>query len=240
LPGEYASVVIGIAGEGRSTVIRLVTDAFMVRGTIFTRHRRITDMLNSAEHEFLVLTETTFVEFGVTGRAMQSDFAQVNLNAVLFGVADEPVEPTPELRVPKVSERAFISVPPFTVTGEIHLLPGADLRQALEDLVGRFLPVTNATYWSDRVGEAPTPALVVAVNHNRAQILAPHRDSDPWADLDRSGGAGAEPAVPEPASPWGDLPEPVVPQTSSPLQRRLSQRSTGKSSLLPHSAQPPS
>jgi hypothetical protein len=232
--------VIGIVGEGRATVIRLVTDAFMVRGTIQTRHRRITDMLNSAEHDFLVLTETTFVEFGVSGRAMQADFAQVNLNAVLFGVADEPVEATPELRVPKVSERAFISVPPFTVTGQIHLLPGAGLREALEDLVGRFIPVTEATYWSDRVGEAPTTALVVAVNHNRAQILAPHRDSDPWADIDRSGGAGVEPAVPEPASPWGDLPEPVVPQTSPPLLRRLGQRSTGKSSLLPHSAQPPS
>ncbi len=232
--------MIGIVGDRHATVIRLVTDAFMVRGTIQTRHRRITDILNSAEHDFLVLTEATFVEFGLSGRAMQADFAQVNLNAVLFGVADEPVEPTPELRVPKVSERAYISVPPFTVTGQIHLLPGAGLREALEDLVGRFIPVTAATYWSDRVGEAPTPAVVVAVNHDRAQILAPHRDSDPWADIDRSGGAGAQPTAPEPASPWGDLPEPVVPPASSPLQRRLSQRSTGKSSLFPHSAQPPS
>ena len=29
--------------------------------------------------------------------------------------------------------------------------------------------------------------MVVAVNHNRAQILAPHREVDPWAGLDRSG-----------------------------------------------------
>ena len=151
-----------------------------------------------------------------------------------------PVEPTPELRVPKVSERAFISVPPFTVTGEIHLLPGADLREALEDLVGRFIPVTNATYWSDRVGEAPTPALVVAVNHNRAQILAPHRDSDPWADLDRSGAPASSPPSRNLRRPGATCPSQSCRRPAAPLQRRLGQRSTGKSSLLPHSAQPPS
>lgn len=143
-------------------------------------------MLNTAEHEFLVLEQATFDEFGSTGVAIQTDFAQVNLGAVLFGVADDPIDATPELRVPKVSERALISVPPFTITGHIHLMPERDLREALDELVGRFIPVTDAVYWSDRVGEARTGALIVAVNHNRAQILAPHREVDPWAGLDRS------------------------------------------------------
>lgn len=176
----------GIGGESRAASITLVTDAFVVRGTIHTRLRRITDMLNTAEHEFLVLEQATFDEFGSTGVAIQTDFAQVNLGAVLFGVADDPIDATPELRVPKVSERALISVPPFTITGHIHLMPERDLREALDELVGRFIPVTDAVYWSDRVGEARTGALIVAVNHNRAQILAPHREVDPWAGLDRS------------------------------------------------------
>jgi hypothetical protein len=185
--------VIGIPTEGHATVISLVTDAYVVRGSTQTRHRRVTDILNSTEHDFLVLTNATFVEFGSNGIAIQADFAQVNLNAVLFGVADERVDPIPELRVPKVSERAFISVPPFTVTGHIHLMPGRDMREGLEDLMGRFIPVTDATYWSDRVGEAPTNALLVAVNHSRAQILAPHRESDPWAGIDRSAPSNPEP-----------------------------------------------
>jgi len=150
-------------------------------------------MLNSAEHEFLVLGNATFDEFGSTGQAIQADYAQVNLGAVLFGVADEPVEPTPELRVPKISERALISVPPFTVTGHIHLMPERDLHDALEDLIGRFVPVTEATYWSDRVGEARQTALVVAINHSRAQFLAPFREIDPWAGLDRAAGGAQAP-----------------------------------------------
>ena len=194
----------------------LVTDAFIVRGTIQTRHRRITDMLNSTEHDFLVLTNATFDEFGSSGQAIQADFAQVNLGAVLFGVADEPVEPTPELRVPKVSERAFISVPPFNVTGHIHLMPGRDLREALEDLMGRFVPVTDATYWSDRVGEARATALVVAVNHNRAQFLAPHREIDPWAGLDRSGTPGQPADSPPSPGSSGRPVDPAWPEVDRP------------------------
>lgn len=183
----------GIGGELRPTAITLVTDNFVVRGAILTRLRRITDMLNSADHDFLVLEHATFDEFGSTGVTMQTDVAQVNLGAVLFGVADEPVDATPELRVQKVSQLALISIPPFTITGHIHLLPGRDLRVALDDLTGRFIPVTDATYWSDRVGEARTTALIVAVNHNRAQIMAPHREVDPWAGLDRTGGSAISP-----------------------------------------------
>lgn len=181
----------GIGGESRAASVTLVTDAFVVRGTLQTRHRRITDMLNTAEHDFLVLENATFDEFGSTGVVMQTDFAQVNLGAVLFGVADEPVDATPELRIPKVSQRALIIVPPFTVTGHIHVMPERDLRDALDELLGRFIPVTDAVYWADRLGEGRTEALVVAINHHRAQILAPFREIDPWAGLDRSGEGAA-------------------------------------------------
>lgn len=206
----------GIGGETRSAPIKLVTDSFVVRGSIVTRHRRITDMLNSAEHDFLVIEQATFDEFGASGVTIQTDFAQVNLGAVLFGVADEAVEATPELRIAKVSEKALISVPPFTVSGHIHLMPERDLREALDELIGRFIPVTDAVYWSDRLGEARTEAMIVAVNHSRAQIMAPHREVDPWAGLNRSGdSAGATSAAsgstsatrpPDPAWPEVDRP----------------------------------
>jgi hypothetical protein len=115
----------------------------------------------------------------------------VNLGSVLFAVADTPVEPTPELRLAKIPELAFISVPPFKIIGRIHLLPERDLRQALDELHGRFVPVTDATFWSDTVGEAKQSAVMVAFNHDRAQILAPHKEVDPWAGLPRAPGSVA-------------------------------------------------
>ena len=172
--------------------LTLYTDAYIVHGTAETRERRISDILNHAEHDFLVLHGVTFDEYGSRELAVHSDFAQVNLSTVLFAVANDVVGVAPELRMPKVPEQALITIPPFRITGRIHLLPERGLAEALGELVGRFVPVTDATYWSDTIGEARQSAAMVAVNHARAQILAPHREADPWADLGQTG-AGSDP-----------------------------------------------
>lgn len=166
-----------------SVPLTLYTDAFVIHGAVMSRQRRITDILNFADDRFLVLSEAVFEELGTTGRTVRADYAQVNLGSVLFAVADTPVEPAPELRTPKSPEQALISVPPFKVVGQIHLMPERSLRESLSELTGQFLPVTDATYWSDSLGEARATALLVAVNHERAQLLAPHREVDPWAGL---------------------------------------------------------
>jgi hypothetical protein len=175
----------GIAGDEQRLGLTLYTDAYVVRGQIATRQRRITDVLNQGDHDFLVLTDAVMDEFGSHAMAVKAEFAQVNLSSVLFAVGDSPVQPVPELRTPKIPEQALISIPPFKITGRIHLLPERDLRDALEELTGRFLPVTEAMFWSDSVGEARTQAPLIAFNHNRAQILAPHREVDPWAGIVR-------------------------------------------------------
>jgi hypothetical protein len=164
----------------------LYTDAFIVRGTADSRERRISDILNHAEQDFLVLRDVTLDEYGTRSIAERAEYAQVNLATVLFAVANDIVEAAPELRMPKVSEMAMISLPPFRITGRIHLLPERNLGTALEELTGRFIPVTEATYWSDAVAEARLTATMVAVNHARTQVLAPHRVVDPWAGLDAS------------------------------------------------------
>jgi hypothetical protein len=162
--------------------LALFTDSFIVRGTVETRERRISDILNHAEHEFLVLRSVTCDEYGSRELAVNSEFAQVNLGTVLFAVADDVIEPAPELRTPKVSEQALITIPPFRITGRIHLMPERNLTDALGELIGRFIPVTDATYWSESADEARQTAAMVAVNHARAQILAPHHEMDPWVD----------------------------------------------------------
>lgn len=193
----------GIGGEAHAVALTLYTDTHIVRATYETRQRRITDILNEPDATFLVVRDAMFDDFGTATAPVRAEYAQINLGAVLFAVVTDPVEPVPELRTPKVPERALISIPPFKVIGSIHLLPERNLRESLEELMGRFLPVTDATYWSDRVGEARQTAAMVAVNHARAQILAPHRETDPWAGLDR---AGEPSAVPPPAADpaWPD------------------------------------
>ena len=193
-------------GTPPTVTLTLYTDAFVIRGTIVTRQRRITDILNNAEDRFLVLGDVTSDEFGTRGETIRADFAQINLTSVLFAVADTPVETPPELRTPKVPEEAMISVPPFKVTGRIHLMPEHNLREALTELTGNFLPVTSAAYWSDKLGEARQTAELVAVNHERAQILAPHQYVDPWADVERPPGSAPDPSGEQPPWPATDVP----------------------------------
>ena len=93
-------------------------------------------------------------------------------------------------------------------------MPERDLHEALNELTGNFIPVTEATYWSDTIGEARATAPLLAFNHSRAHILAPHTRGRPVArarpvgggrrrDRERAGVAAAAPAQ----DPWRDLPE---------------------------------
>src|SRR3990170_6288196 len=187
---------VGWAGEELRVGLTLYTDAYIVRGSMTTRQRRISDIVNNADEEFLVLTDVTVERFGGRVPARSAPFAQVNLSAVLFAVAETTVEPVPELRTPKVTETALISIPPFEVTGHIHVLAERDLRQALQELTGRFIPVTDATYRSEAVGEAPRQAPMIAVNRARAQILSPFGDA--VVTIAPAASAAAEPDAEEP------------------------------------------
>jgi hypothetical protein len=206
-------------GAPPTVSLTLYTDAFVIRGTLVTRQRRITDILNNADDNFLVLSEVTSDEFGSRGETIRADYAQINLAAVLFAVGDAAVETPAELRTPKVPEQAMISVPPFKVTGQIHVMPEHNLREALTELTGRFVPVTQAAFWSDKLGEARQTAELVAVNHGRAQILAPHQYVDPWADVERPATAPGPDGQPQASGadardvPWPstDVPPPKEP-----------------------------
>jgi hypothetical protein len=180
-----------VGAEAALVPLTLYTDSFVIKGQIRTRQNRVTDILNHADEDFLVLSDAVIDEYGTRALATRSEYAQVNLDAVLFAVAETTVEARPDLRTPKVAEQAMISIPPFRVIGRIHVFGERDLREALGELTGRFLPITEAIYWSDSVGEARQSAPMVAINHRRAQILAPHREVDPWAGLDRTGEANA-------------------------------------------------
>jgi hypothetical protein len=194
-----------------ATDITLYTDSHLVRGRVRSRLRRLSDILNETEVNYVVVEEVRFEEFGSRALIEHAPYAQINLETVLFAVSSDVIEASPEMRTVKVPETALISLPPFRITGRIHLLPERDLRQALQELHGRFLPVTDATFWSDRLNEARTQAPMLAFNHARAQIMAPYQERDVWAGVStdapaatpEAAEAGAAAATGSPAAdPW--------------------------------------
>jgi hypothetical protein len=181
----------------RAVPMTLYTDQLIVRGTIQTTQHRVTDILNQAPEPYLVLEDVSLEDYGPAGTPTRAAFAQVNLASVLFAVSLTTVEPIRELRTPKVSERALLSIPPFRVVGYVHLLPARGLRAGLADLHGAFIPVTDATFWADRLGESYQTVAFLAINHARAQVFAPFPDPDPWVGASR--GPAAPPTDPTPA-----------------------------------------
>ena len=220
LPARILCAMFEGIPQQQVTPVTLYTDSYLVRGTLHARLRRLSDILNEAESDFLVLESVKFEEFGSHALVEDVPYAQINLATVLFGVADAPFETTPEMRMPKVPEEAIISLPPFRITGRIHLMPGRELRDELSQLDGRFLPVTDATFWSERLNEPRTTAPMLAFSHARAHILAPHAERDVWAGLGATSPGEARPAgdgwettesetAERPAAaadPWRDLP----------------------------------
>jgi hypothetical protein len=175
--------------------VRLYTDSYVVRGWISTYQRRLSDLLNAADPDFLVVEEVALEEFRTGDLIRKAPFAQINLTTVIFAVSEHAVESKPEFRIPKVREKALVIVPPFRLTGHIHLPQQAELRSALMGLTGRFLPVTEATYWSETLREPRTEADMVAVNHARAQIFAPYEEANIWRDVKTEADEAAEPAA---------------------------------------------
>jgi hypothetical protein len=186
--------------EPVAVALTLFTDALVIEGRVTTNHRRVTDILNQADERFLVLDDVTIQEHGLRGQAVNVPFAQVNLDAILFATADSPIEPNPVMRVVKTAKRAVVSVPPFSVAGNVHLLVGeGDIRDGLRTLTEAFVPITEATYWSDPLGEGRRQAFLVAVNHRRVHYIAPHHEVDPWAGLDQGRDhAAGDPLVRQP------------------------------------------
>jgi hypothetical protein len=178
-------------GVGENEVsMTLYTNTFIIHGILATRHRRLSDALNLAEDDFLVLADAELHALGGRKEHHEAPHAQVNLSAVLFAVASETIAPMPEFRQPKVVETTLISIPPFSVTGNLHLMPERDFRSALQELHGRFIPVTDVTYWSETLGEAARTAPMLAVNHSQAQILSPYQGPEgPSVARGRTGAA---------------------------------------------------
>ena len=115
----------GVGGAPQSVALTLLHRC--VRDPRLAPHAasdRVTDMLNLAEEPFLVLSDVTSDEFGSRGDQLRAEYAQVNLASVLFAVVDDAGRRRPRSCAPRRSpRRRCISIPPFKVTGNIHLMP---------------------------------------------------------------------------------------------------------------------
>jgi hypothetical protein len=151
----------------------VVTPNLIIQGSLRTRLRRLTDVMNEPDVDHLVLFDVTFLEVGSRRVVATSSVSQIQLADMLFVHASGPTESSEEMRTAKQPTRAILLAPPFTVEGLIHLPMEEELGQAVDSLSGRFIALTSAKYWAYGVAESPNLVDLLVVNRARAHVAIP-------------------------------------------------------------------
>lgn len=186
LEGAQNPIMSGFASDlyGASPVqnvrIDLYTVAFRVSGLTATRFRRVADIVNQLASTHLVVEQATVSEYADPTATQGAQQVLVTVDQVLFVVApDADGAVRPEMRIPKRAVRAQLGLPPFRVTGLVHVPQGSRPIDGLLNAAERFLAMTDVTITSGAHPELERHVEAVAVQRARAQVLLVSDDERP-------------------------------------------------------------
>jgi hypothetical protein len=150
--------------------LTLLTDSLVIEGSIVTRLKRLTDVVNEPDATHLLMEGVMVMDLESGRVVARGAHAQVRLSDVLLLHASAPGE-SGSMRMPKQPVAGTIVIPPFTVQGTIYLPFETELRMALDSYSERFIPVTDAKYWPKGEGDSPISVDLLVVNHTRAHVI---------------------------------------------------------------------
>lgn len=163
-----------------SVRIDVYLPAFRVSGVTGTRFTRVADIVNQLSSTHLVIEQATVSEYADPTATLGANQVLVTVDQVLFVVApDADGALRPEMRIPKRAVRAQLGLPPFRVTGLVHVPQGSRPVDGLLNAADRFLAMTDVTITSGAHPEMERHVAAVAVQRARAQVLLVSDDERP-------------------------------------------------------------
>jgi hypothetical protein len=164
----------------RSVPIDVYTTSYRVSGKIPTRFSRVGDIVNQASSSHLSLEEATISEYADPTATVSAMQALVNLDeALLVVAADAEGGGRDDMHIPKRAIRAQIGLPPFRVTGSIHIASGSRPADGILFANDRYLVMTEVTIASGPHPELARTAPAVAFRRQRAHIILVTDDERP-------------------------------------------------------------
>lgn len=163
-----------------AVALDVYTDAYRVSGRIASRFSRVADIANQASATHLLIEEATISEYADPNATISALQVLVNLDEALLliaGGADAVARP--EMRIPKRAVRAQIGLPPFRVTGLIHIPQGSRPADGVLNASDRYLPMTEVTIACGPHPELGRTAAVVAFRRERAHLILVTDDERP-------------------------------------------------------------
>jgi len=161
--------------------VDIYTDAYRVSGKTTTRFTRVADIVNQASSSHLVVNEATISEYADPSATVSAMQALVRLEDVLLIIAGESGEATPraDMRIPKRAVRAQIGIPPFRITGAIHVSQGSRPADGIMNASDRFLTMTEVTVACAPYPELGRTAAAVAFQRGHAHLILVTDDEHP-------------------------------------------------------------
>lgn len=164
----------------KSLPVDVYTAAYRVSGEMATRFTRVGDIVNQLTSSHLVIDHATISEFADPTATLGAQQAFVRLDEVLFMVAGETEgSARPEMRIPKRAVRAQLALPPFRITGSVHVPQGSRPIDGLLNVGDRFLVMTQVTVVSGAHPEQGRTAEAVAIQHRDAHLILVTDDERP-------------------------------------------------------------
>jgi hypothetical protein len=172
--------VDAFTAASRLVTVEIYTHAYHVAGTLTTRFSRVAEMLNQLSGSHVSLEKATIAEYAAPTGTLAAPQAYVALDEILFMVAlDTEGAPRAEMLIHKRPVRAQLAIPPFRLTGLIHVVHGTRPVDALLNLSDRFMPMTNVTVTSGPYPDQGRDVAAVALRRDRAHVLMVADDERP-------------------------------------------------------------
>jgi hypothetical protein len=164
----------------RAVPVDLYTDAYRVSGTTSSRFNRVADIVNQASASHLLVEEATVSDYADPTATVSALQVLVNMDEVLIVIAGESdAVARPEMRIPKRAVRAQFGLPPFRVTGLVHVPQGSRPTDGVLNASDRYLPMTEVTIACGLHPELGRTASAIAFQRRRAHLILVTDDERP-------------------------------------------------------------
>jgi hypothetical protein len=179
--GVFDSGMFGGGGIGAMSTVEVdvYTTAYRVSGSIETRFSRVTEILNQLSGGHLAVARATISEHADPSATLAAPSALVSVEEILVMVATDLSGSSSEMRIPKRPVRAQLAIPPFRITGTIHVPMGTRPIDGLLHGSDQYMAVTDATVASGPYPQLERTAPVLAMRRGRAHVLLVADDENP-------------------------------------------------------------
>jgi hypothetical protein len=156
------------------------TDTYRVSGVVRTPFSRVAEILNQLPSDHLPVERATISEHAGDASPLGAPSALVSMAEILVVVAPQlEGAGRADMRIEKRPVRALLAIPPFRLTGMVHVPIGSRPVDGLLLAHDRFLTMTEVTVSSAIHPHLERSASAVALRRDRAHVLLVVDDERP-------------------------------------------------------------